>query len=168
MGGDTKEQLVLMFHRLPASISFQPSQAHCATSKFVHVIGMPSAAMALWHNRLSHLAFDWLQSLMRPKRDIDGKVKEEPYLETFTQTAGKCPNWIKYCLLLLSGYTSLKSAIVTVTVDQWLSVRSVRQPAPAPIHSSCCTICSMVHLLIEKNFPLRNILKKSTWASQSG
>ena len=42
-------------------------------------------------------------------------------------------NWIKYCLLLLSGYTSLKSAIVTVTVDQWLSVRSVRQPAPATI-----------------------------------
>ena len=39
-------------------------------------------------------------------------------------------NWIKYCLLLLSGYTSLKSAVVSVTVDQWLSVRSVRQLAP--------------------------------------
>ena len=43
--------------------------------------------------------------------------------------------------------------------------RSVRQPAP--IHS-CCTICSMVLLLIERNFPLRNDLKNSTRASQSG
>ena len=56
---------------------------------------------------------------------------------------------------------------IDVLMDGKIQYNPPGTPPSTSIHS-CCTICSMVLQLIERNFPLRNNLKNSTRASQFG
>ena len=91
---------------LTGHMLLQLNQAHCA-SKITqllddqnHNLTRPQKELCLWHYRLAHAGFPWIQTLMRVEKVAVGEIGTPPIIPTKMPTASrvdapKCPS----CLL---------------------------------------------------------------------
>ena len=55
-----------------------------------HNLTKPQKELKLWHARLAHAGFAWIQDLMRPQKTNVGDLREPPAIPTTNNTTASC------------------------------------------------------------------------------
>ena len=119
--GLTKEQVLNLTHEDNSDLLLSTMSL---LDKNNHNLSAGDKELLLWHNRVSHAGFSWVQSLMHKKKNGVGDDPDPPVIPTKTTTAARCdPPKCPACQLSKQQRRSHKSARTHVRPSKDMSSR---------------------------------------------